>query len=129
MVNQCPDQPLFGRFYLSDRRQLTLFDSRLFLDCRFSDLRSNYLFCNSRLVSEPVRELVPGGRVGDPGSHGEHSAEELAPAVVLREVMLRRSPFEQILEVLPGMTQLLLVRRTAELPDEIIGIVARRQHG
>ena len=57
-----------------------------------SDFRPDHLFCNPRFVRDPVGELVPGGRIGNPGRNGQHLAQELPPALRRARNRARRRP-------------------------------------
>src|SRR5438309_19490 len=50
------------------------------------DFGAHHLFRNARFVCDPVGELIPGRRIGNPGGHLEHFAEKLAAAVILSEI-------------------------------------------
>ena len=57
------------------------------------------LFCDPRLVRDPVGELVTGGRFRDPRRDLEHLAQELSPAVVVSEVEANGGLIEQVLQI------------------------------
>ena len=78
IVDQAPNQGFFGLFQLSERRQLPGRDGGPPLDRRLPNLRPDDLFRNPGLVGDPVRELVPGGRIGNPGGHRQHLARGTA---------------------------------------------------
>ena len=69
------------------------------MDRRLTDFRPHDFFCNARFVGDPVRELIPGRRLGNPGGDRQHLPEELPPAFVLPEVEPRRRLVQQILQI------------------------------
>ena len=75
--------------------------SRLPLDGRLADLRPHHLFRNPRLVRQPVRKLVTGRGIRNPGRDRQHRVQELPPAVVLREIVPGRRAIEQIFQIWP----------------------------
>ena len=68
-MKQAPDQAFFRRFQLSAPGQGPLRHDRFPRHRRLPDLRPHYLFCNSRLVGDPVRELIPRRGVRERRGH------------------------------------------------------------
>jgi len=97
IVNQCPNQCLFRLFQLSERRQLAGRQRGPAIDGSLTDFRSDDVFCNARLVGDPIGELVTRRGVREPRGNRQHSAEKLASAVVVAEIEPRRRLIEQVL--------------------------------
>ena len=96
---------------------------------RLADFRPDDLFRNPGLVGDPVRELVAGRRIRNPGRHRQHPAQELPPAVVVPEIEPRGRLIEQVLQIRPRRAQSVHGTASAAVPpDERIGIFALVQH-
>ena len=72
----------------------------------------------------PVGELVAGRRVWNPGGDGQHLAQELSPAVVLRKIDPFRGLIEQVLQIRPRGLEPIAIGVRAVSPDERVRVLA-----
>src|SRR4029079_4784421 len=104
IVNQPPNQGLFRLFQLPERRKLPGGDGGAPVDRRLTNLRANDLFCDTSLVSYPIRELISCRRIRYPSGHRQHLAQKLSPTVIVSEIHPRGCLIQQVFEIRPRRT-------------------------
>ena len=102
IMDQPPNQAFFRMFQLPERRAArAAVTVGPLLDRGLTDFGAHHVFRNPRLVRDPVRELVAGGGVRNPGRDRQHLAQELPPAVVVAEVEPAGRLIEQVFQIRP----------------------------